>query len=129
MSKNKRYNRMSKLINKQIGNTQSDPFTSITFPLIQSTGRVKKEDVERISKRLESVNIDNKIDSILLDGDYVEKKLEDDDEYKKLRGRVSLISDDLVSVIPMSSPIGYFDLIDFKYDSDNIELDPKNSKE
>jgi hypothetical protein len=64
-------------------------------------GYVSDEDKKKILDKLKSQNRDAKISAIIDDGEYVEKKLEDDPEYKELMSK--------------GMPTGKLFYIDYKY--------------
>jgi DNA-binding TFAR19-related protein (PDSD5 family) len=66
-----------------------------------------KEEIEEVEKRIISENRDGKIESIIDDKEFKEKRLEDDEEYKKLMNK---------GVKPMSAPTGQLFYLDFKYE-------------
>ena len=68
-----------------------------------------KEEIDEVKNRVQSENRDGKIEAIIEGGEFVEKKLEDDDEYKKLMKK---------GVTPMSAPSGQLFYLDFKYGGD-----------
>jgi hypothetical protein len=63
-----------------------------------------KEEIEEVEKRIISENRDGKIESIIDDKEFKEKRLEDDEEYKKLMNK---------GVKPMSVPTGQLFYLDF----------------
>lgn len=65
-----------------------------------------KEEIDEVKKKVQSENRDGKIDAIIEGGEFVEKKLEDDEEYKELMKK---------GVTPMSAPSGNLFYLDFKY--------------
>ena len=72
-----------------------------------------KEEIEEVKNRIQSENRDGKIESIIEDKEFVEKKLEDDPEYKELIKK---------GVTPMSTPTGNLFYIDFKYDGESDSI-------
>ncbi len=67
-----------------------------------------KEQIEEVEKRIQSENREGKIESIVEGKEFVEKKLEDDEEYQRLKNK---------GVQPLSAPSGllfYIDYIDYK---------------
>jgi hypothetical protein len=66
-----------------------------------------QEEIDRVKVRVQSENRDSKIRAVVEDGEYVEKKVEDDSEYQKLMKK---------GVTPMSAPSGVLHYLDFKYD-------------
>jgi hypothetical protein len=68
-----------------------------------------KRKLDEVKNRIQVDNRDGKIDAVLEDKEFVEKKLEDDEEYKKLMKK---------GVKPMSAPTGQLFYLDYKYGSD-----------
>jgi hypothetical protein len=66
-----------------------------------------KEEIDAVKSRIQSENRDGKIESIVEGGEFIEKKLEDDQEYQKLKKR---------GVSPLSAPTGKLFYLDFKYE-------------
>lgn len=65
-----------------------------------------KEEIDEVKNKVQSENRDGKIEAIIEGGEFVEKKLEDDEDYKKLMKK---------GVTPMSAPSGNLFYIDYKY--------------
>lgn len=68
-----------------------------------------EEEINEVKKKIQSENRDGKIQSITEDIEYVEKKLEDDQEYKDLMKK---------GVSPLSAPSGTLFYLDYQYGSD-----------
>jgi hypothetical protein len=51
-------------------------------------GSIPKEKMDEIKSRLKSENRTSKLDSIIDDKEHIEKKLDDDSEYKELRKKI-----------------------------------------
>jgi hypothetical protein len=68
-----------------------------------------QEEIDQVKKKVQSENRDGKIQSIVDGSEFTEKKLEDDDEYKKLMKK---------GVSPLSDPSGVLHYLDYTY-SDN----------
>ena len=66
-----------------------------------------KEEIDEVKKKVQSENRDGKIEAIIEGGEFTEKKLEDDEEYKELMKK---------GVTPMSAPSSTLFYLDFKYD-------------
>jgi hypothetical protein len=66
-----------------------------------------KEEIDAVKSRVQSDNRDGKIEAIIEDKEFTEKKLEDDEEYKELMKK---------GVTPMSAPSGTLFYLDYKYD-------------
>jgi hypothetical protein len=64
-----------------------------------------QEEIDQVKKKVQSENRDGKIEAIIEGGEFVEKKLEDDEEYKELMKK---------GVTPMSAPSGILFYLDFK---------------
>ena len=69
-------------------------------------GFASKEEINSVKNRITQENRDGKIESIIDDKPFTEKKLEEDQEYKDLMKR---------GVTPMSGPSGQLFFLDFKY--------------
>lgn len=67
-----------------------------------------QEEIDEVKKKVQSENRDGKIEAIIEGGEFVEKKLEDDEEYKELMKK---------GVTPLSAPTGQLFYLDFKYES------------
>ena len=65
-----------------------------------------KEEIDEVKKKVQSENRDGKIEAIIEGGEFTEKKLEDDEEYKELMKK---------GVTPMSAPSGTLFYLDYKY--------------
>lgn len=78
-------------------------------------GFASQEEIEAVKNKVIAENRQGKIDSIVDDKPFTEKKLEDDEEYKELMKK---------GVTPMSGPSGNLFYLDFKYGDDN-EKDSK----
>lgn len=122
MDKNEVYKKWASILSgsqstSQIGGTNST-FDSISFPIVRGVfaGNVPKDKVKEIESRIKVENRDGKIESVLDNKDFEENKLEDDPEYKKLLSENSgLLGQSLVSVKPMSGPVGQLIYMDCKY--------------
>lgn len=95
-------------------NTQSSEFPTLLPLAIQVAAKTisndlifaSKEEIDEVRKKVQSENRDGKIDAIIEGGEFIEKKLEDDEEYKELMKK---------GVTPMSAPSGSLFYLDFKY--------------
>jgi hypothetical protein len=65
-----------------------------------------KEEIDAVKSRIQSDNRDGKIEAIIEGGEFTEKKLEDDEEYKELMKK---------GLTPMSAPSGTLFYLDYKY--------------
>ena len=68
-----------------------------------------KEEIDEVKNKVQSENRDGKIDAIIKGDEYVEKKLEDDEEYKNLMKK---------GVQPLSAPSGVLFYLDYVYNND-----------
>lgn len=66
------------------------------------------EEINEVRNKVLTENRDGKIEAIVDDKEFTEKKLEDDPEYQKLMKK---------GVTPLSAPTGQFFYLDFKYDT------------
>jgi len=74
-------------------------------------GFASKEEIDSVKNRITQENRDGKIESIINDKPFSEKKLEEDDEYKELMRK---------GVTPMSAPSGSLFYLDFQYGTSSI---------
>lgn len=74
-------------------------------------GFASKEEIDSVKNRITQENRDGKIESIIDDKPFTEKKLEEDQEYKDLMKR---------GVTPMSGPSGQLFYLDFQYGTASI---------
>lgn len=90
-------------------------FDNILLPLVKRVSRktlsqelafYSEEEMMIVKSRVNSENRDRKIESILEGTEYVEKRLEDDLEYKELVSR---------GIKPLSAPTGHLFYMDYKY--------------
>lgn len=72
-------------------------------PVQPMGGYINEEELDRIEKRVKSENRDSKIDAIVENKKYTEKKLEDDPEFKELKQK--------------GMPSGKLFYLDFNYDT------------
>ena len=98
-----------------IEETKSEEFPSllpiamkVSSKLISNeiAGFASKEEIDAVKSRVQSDNRDGKIEAIIEGGEFTEKKLEDDEEYKELMKK---------GVTPMSAPSGTLFYLDYKY--------------
>ena len=103
---------------ESIEETKSEEFPSllpismkVSSKLISNeiAGFASKEEIDAVKSRVQSDNRDGKIDAIIEDKEFTEKKLEDDEEYKELQKK---------GVSPMSAPSGTLFYLDYTYNSD-----------
>jgi hypothetical protein len=69
-------------------------------------GFASKEEIDSVKNRITQENRDGKIESIINDKPFLEKKLEEDEEYKDLMKR---------GVTPMSGPSSQLFYLDYQY--------------
>jgi hypothetical protein len=110
--------KVSHSIDPILKNEEISDFPNLLFPVVKKVfaktlagdlGFASKEEVDKVKNRIQVDNRDGKIDAVLEDKEFVEKKLEDDEEYKKLMKK---------GVKPMSAPTGQLFYLDYKYGSD-----------
>jgi hypothetical protein len=98
-----------------IKETKSEEFSSL-LPIAMKVAAktiamdlcfASKEEIDEVKKKVQSENRDGKIEAIIEGGEFTEKKLEDDEEYKELMKK---------GVTPMSAPSSTLFYLDFKYD-------------
>jgi hypothetical protein len=65
-----------------------------------------EEEINEVKSRVQSENRDAKIDAVVEGSEFIEKKLEDDPEYKDLMKK---------GVTPLSAPSGQLFYLDYKY--------------
>ena len=69
-------------------------------------GFASEEEINEVKNKVQSENRDGKIEAVIEGGEFVEKKLEDDSEYKELMKK---------GVSPLSAPSGNLFYLDYKY--------------
>lgn len=124
-----------KLINKykEIAENQSLPpverWENIFFPVVikvaaktisQDLFFASQEEIEKVKNKVKIENRNDRIDSVIEGKEYIEKKLEEDEEYKKLMRKKG--------VTPMSSPSGILTYFDYTYDSCTENKDDSKKK-
>jgi hypothetical protein len=105
-----------------MGTHSNDSFESVIFPTVRRVfsktlgseigGWATQEEKDKIIQRVKQENRSGKLDEVLNDIKYVEKKLEDDEEYKEATNR---------GVKPMGSPTGNLFFLDFKYGDHDVD--------
>lgn len=78
-----------------------------------------KEEIDDVKSRVNSENRDGKIEAVIEGGEFTEKKLEDDEEYKELMKK---------GVTPMSAPSGTLFYLDFKYGDESSKTHKKTRR-
>lgn len=86
--------------------------------LAQDLCFASEKEINEVKSRVQSENRDGKIEAIIEGGEFTEKKLEDDAEYKNLMKK---------GVTPLSAPVGNLFYLDFKYD-DSIRTHKKTRR-
>lgn len=105
---------MSKYANQHALQEDKSPDYSILPIALRITPRTvaqdlvfaSKDEIDSVKSRIVKENRSGKIESIINDKDFTEKKLEDDDEYKGLMKK---------GVEPMRVPSNSFLYLDYKY--------------
>ena len=82
-------------------------------------GFASKEEINEVKKKVQSENRDGKIEAIIEGGEFTEKKLEDDEEYKELMKK---------GVTPMSAPSGTLFYLDYKYGDESTKPHKKTRR-
>jgi hypothetical protein len=101
-------------------NTLATETTSTEFPSLLPTAMkiaaktisndlifASQKEIDEVKNKVQSENRDGKIEAIIEGGEFVEKKLEDDEEYQQLMKK---------GVTPLSAPTGQLFYLDFKYE-------------
>jgi hypothetical protein len=78
-----------------------------------------KDEIDEVKKKVQSENRDGKIEAIIEGGEFTEKKLEDDEEYKELMKK---------GVTPMSGPSGTLFYLDYKYGDESTKPHKKTRR-
>ena len=100
--------------NQILEETKSEDFPSLLPIAMKVAARTisndlifaSKDEIDEVKKKVQSENRDGKIEAIIEGGEFTEKKLEDDEEYKELMKK---------GVTPMSAPSGTLFYLDYKY--------------
>jgi hypothetical protein len=113
-------------------NTLATESTSVDFPTLLPLAMkvaaktisndlifASQEEIDEVKKKVQSENRDGKIEAIIEGGEFTEKKLEDDEEYKELMKK---------GVTPMSAPTGQLFYLDFKYGDDKDKSHKKTRR-
>jgi hypothetical protein len=82
-------------------------------------GFASKEEIDDVKSRVNSENRDGKIEAVIEGGEFTEKKLEDDEEYKELMKK---------GVTPMSAPSGTLFYLDYKYGAESSKTHKKTRR-
>jgi hypothetical protein len=113
--------------NQILEETKTEEFPSLLPTAMKIAARTisndlifaSKEEIDAVKSRVQSDNRDGKIESIIEGGEFTEKKLEDDEEYKKLMEK---------GVTPMPAPSSNLFYLDFKYDNDITKTHKKTRR-
>lgn len=100
--------------NKILEESKTEDFPSILPTAMKVAARsmsndlifASQEEIDEVKKKVQSENREGKIEAIIEGGEFTEKKLEDDEEYKELMKK---------GVQPLSAPTGQLFYLDFKY--------------
>jgi hypothetical protein len=107
--------------------TKSEDFPSL-FPIAMKVAArtisndlifASKDEIDEVKKKVQSENRDGKIEAIIEGGEFTEKKLEDDEEYKELMKK---------GVTPMSGPSGTLFYLDYKYGDESTKPHKKTRR-
>lgn len=82
-------------------------------------GFASEEEINEVKTRIQSENRDGKIEAVVEGGEFIEKKLEDDPEYKKLMKK---------GVNPISAPSGVLFYLDYQYASEQKKIHKKTRR-
>lgn len=80
--------------------------------LASELGFASQDELDEVKNRIITENREGSIESIIEDKEHIEKKLEDDEEYKKLMKK---------GVTPMGTPQGNLMYMDVRYNKDETE--------
>ena len=113
--------------NQILEETKSEDFSSLLPIAMKVAARTisndlifaSKEEIDEVKKKVQSENRDGKIEAIIEGGEFTEKKLEDDEEYKELMKK---------GVTPMSAPSGTLFYLDYKYGDESTKPHKKTRR-
>ena len=113
--------------NQILEETKSEDFPSLLPIAMKVAARTisndlifaSKEEIDEVKKKVQSENRDGKIEAIIEGGEFTEKKLEDDEEYKELMKK---------GVTPMSAPSGTLFYLDYKYGDESTKPHKKTRR-
>jgi hypothetical protein len=99
--------------NQIVEETKTEEFTSLLPMAMKVSAKTlaldlcfaSEEEIDEVKKKVQSENRDGKIDALINNSEFTEKKLEDDHQYKELMKKVT----------PLSAPVGNLFYLDFKY--------------
>jgi hypothetical protein len=113
--------------NQILEETKSEDFSTLLPIAMKVAARTisndlifaSKEEIDEVKKKVQSENRDSKIEAIIEGGEFTEKKLEDDEEYKELMKK---------GVTPMSGPSGTLFYLDYKYGDESSKSHKKTRR-
>jgi hypothetical protein len=113
--------------NQILEETKSEDFSTLLPIAMKVAARTisndlifaSKEEIDEVKKKVQSENRDGKIEAIIEGGEFTEKKLEDDEEYKELMKK---------GVTPMSGPSGTLFYLDYKYGDESTKPHKKTRR-
>ena len=113
--------------NQILEETKSEDFSSLLPIAMKVAARTisndlifaSKDEIDEVKKKVQSENRDGKIEAIIEGGEFTEKKLEDDEEYKELMKK---------GVTPMSGPSGTLFYLDYKYGDESSKSHKKTRR-
>jgi len=113
--------------NQILEETKTEDFSSLLPIAMKVAARTisndlifaSKEEIDEVKKKVQSENRDGKIEAIIEGGEFTEKKLEDDEEYKELMKK---------GVTPMSAPSGTLFYLDYKYGDESSKSHKKTRR-
>ena len=113
--------------NQILEETKSEDFPSLLPIAMKVAARTisndlifaSKDEIDEVKKKVQSENRDGKIEAIIEGGEFTEKKLEDDEEYKELMKK---------GVTPMSAPSGTLFYLDYKYGDESTKPHKKTRR-
>ena len=113
--------------NQILEETKSEDFPSLLPIAMKVAARTisndlifaSKDEIDEVKKKVQSENRDSKIEAIIEGGEFTEKKLEDDEEYKELMKK---------GVTPMSGPSGTLFYLDYKYGDESTKPHKKTRR-
>ena len=113
--------------NQILEETKSEDFSTLLPIAMKVAARTisndlifaSQEEIDQVKKKVQSENRDGKIEAIIEGGEFTEKKLEDDEEYKELMKK---------GVTPMSGPSGTLFYLDYKYGDESSKSHKKTRR-
>jgi hypothetical protein len=113
--------------NQILEETKSEDFSTLLPIAMKVAARTisndlifaSQEEIDQVKKKVQSENRDGKIEAVIEDKEFTEKKLEDDEEYKELMKK---------GVTPMSAPSGTLFYLDYKYGDESSKSHKKTRR-